>query len=266
MRVLEVGAGIGTMVARFFEWEILPPGATAYTAVDHQSENVAELPRYLRSWAADRDVSVDDAGRTLLGPDRRVDLETVDGDALAHAERTDEEYDLVVGAALLDIIDRSNLDALLGTLAPGGTYYFPITFDGETRFYPAHDADRTVERHYHAHMDAKPGGSSRAGGETLARLQATPGVSVDAAGSDWVVTPAEAGYPADEAYVLRHILSTVEEAVTEITDGEFEQLDRWIDRRTEQVDAGRLIYLTHQLDLLGRVDDPSRIASDSARQ
>jgi hypothetical protein len=255
LRVLEAGAGIGTMITRLVGWEVLPPGTTHYTAVDLQSENIAALPDHLDRWADDRpDYAVSTDPLALVGPECRLEIERVDTDVVAYAERTAATHDLVIGAALLDILGLSNLRSLIGTLEPGGAFYFPITFDGGTRFYPAHDADRSVERHYHAHMDNKEGGSSRAGGETLARLQERPDVDAAAAGSDWVVTPADGGYRADEAYALRYILNSIEEAVAEITAGEFDPLEGWLDRRRAQVDAGELLYHTHQLDLFGRVD------------
>lgn len=264
LRVLEVGAGIGTMITRFIDWEMLPAGTIQYTAVDLQSENIAEFPRYIETWADDRSIAVENAEElTLVDTDRRIELELVDAEAIAYAERTDEKYDLVVGAALLDILELSNLPALVGTLASGGVYYFPITFDGGTRFSPSHDADRAVERHYHEHMDDKAGGSSQAGSEALSRLQQLPGISVDVAGSDWVVRPSAGAYPGDEAYFLRFILDNIEDAVTEITEGEFEPLYEWLDSRRAQVDAGRLIYLTHQLDLLGSVTDPTLLGRES---
>lgn len=266
LRVLEVGAGIGTMVTRFLEWDVLPAGKIHYTAVDLQPGNVAELPRYIRNWAEGRAVSVAGSDTLIIeGPDRHVEIETVVAEGFEYAERTDTAYDLVVGAALLDILDTARLETLLATLDVGGLYYFPITFDGGTRFLPSHPADRTIERHYHDHMDSKADGSSRAGGEVLARLQQVEGVSVAAAGSDWVVTPDNVSYPADEAYFLRFILETIETAVGEITDGECPELDDWLGRRRAQVEAGELLYLTHQLDLFGRVGDPGRLGGESNR-
>lgn len=215
---------------------------------------------------------------------RTVTVEAVAADAVAYAEAHAGEWDALIGMALLDVLDLDGLETLLGALAPGGTYYFPITFDGGTRFRPSHPADRTIERRYHAHMDAKPGGSSRTGGDALARLRRIEGASLlGVAGSDWVVRPvagAETGeqpafespYPGDEAFFLRYILDTVEEAVGEVIDGTVgesaaigvtpgdpaedpaAELDEWLARRREQVDDGELVYLTHQLDLLGQVD------------
>jgi len=266
LSVLEVGAGIGTMVARFLEWDVLPAGEIRYTAVDLQPENVDALPEFLRDWAADGAVSVAGTGPvTVEGPDRRIELKMVAAEGGEYARRSDTQYDLVVGAALLDIVPTAALEALFAALGAGGLYYFPITFDGVTRFRPAHRADRTIESHYHDHMDAKAGGNSRTGTDVLARLQAAEGIGVDAAGSDWVVTPDDGSYPGDEAYVLRYILETVETAVGEITGGACPQLDGWLDRRRGQVEAGELLYLTHQLDLFGRVDDTSGLGGEYDR-
>ena len=261
LRVLEIGAGIGTMLTRFLDWDVLPEGDVRYVALDVQPENVAAMGEYLAEWAGDRDVSI--AGEETLTLDdgaRRVTVEPVVADALDYAADAAPEYDLLVGAALLDILDRDALGTLLGPVAPGGLYYFPITFDGATRFSPPHPADREVERRYHDHMDAKPGGSSRAGGDVLDRLHRLDGATLtEVAGSDWVVRPVDGAYPGDEAYFLRHILDTVEGAVGEMAGEEFSDLDAWLARRREQVAAAELLYHTHQLDFLGRVDDPDAV-------
>ncbi|EMA04573.1 hypothetical protein SAMN05443574_11687 [Haloarcula vallismortis] len=254
LRILDIGAGIGTMLTRFLEWDVLPAGEVHYTAVDVRSENVARLPDHIRDWAADRHLSVANGPLAVEGENRRVEIETVQAEAVAHATAADSEYDLLVGAALLDILDRRELPTLLEPLAPGGLYYFPITFDGATRFQPSHPADRTVEQHYHRHMDAKQGGDSRAGGDVLARLQRLDSTTLSAvAGSDWIVRPIDGSYPADEAYFLRYILDTIEAAVGEVVGRNFEGLDDWLAARREQVDAAELLYHTHQLDFLGRV-------------
>ncbi|MFD1569883.1 hypothetical protein [Halorubrum laminariae] len=292
LHVLEVGAGVGTMVARLIDWEVLPPGETRYVAVDRDGDTLSGLVPFLREWAADRaDVSVGEVesssdrgsssdGETLVveSPERTVAVEPVVADAAAYAESTAGEWDALIGMALLDVLGLDRLDPLLDALAPGGTYYFPITFDGATRFRPPHPDDRAVERLYHRHMDEKPGGNSRAGGDALARLRTADGSTLlGVAGSDWIVRPSgdSGGYPDDEASFLRHILDTVEDAVGEVIGAEkgvttagagattadsesaslsSADLDAWLRDRRDQIDASELIYLTHQLDLLGRVD------------
>lgn len=259
LRVLEIGAGIGTMVRRAVEWDLLPSGEIAYTAVDVQQETVESIPRYLREWAGEHPPSVSRTDPLVLdAPDRTITIEPVVADAVAYADGADADYDLLVGAALLDLLDLDGLETLLGALAQGGLYYFPITFDGATRFVPGHPSDCAVERRYHAHMDRKAGGSSRAGGELLARLQGLEASTVlGVAGSDWIVRPVDGTYPHDEAYFLSHIIDTVEAALGELDGETVPDLDEWLDRRREQVGAGELVYLTHQLDVLGRVGETS---------
>ncbi len=256
LRVLEVGAGIGTMPARLLEWEILPPGEIRYAAVDVDPGTVADVEPYLREWADGRAVTVSGSDPVeVKATDRTVRIEPIAADAIEYAERTAGEWDVLVGAALLDVLESAGLETLLGALAPGGIYYFPITFDGATRFRPIHPADRTIEQYYHDHMDAKPGGNSRAGGAVLEWLRRAEGVRVSGvAGSDWIVRPIDGEYPADEAFFLGCILDSVESAVGEVTDGTLEELDEWMACRRSQLEEGELCYLTHQLDLLGRVD------------
>ena len=271
LRILEVGAGVGTMVARLIDWEVLPPGETRYVAIDRDPDALAGVEPFLREWAAERDAptSVDDGGSgddalVVETDERVVAVEPVAADAPAYAAAHAGESDALIGMALLDVLGLDRLDPLLDALAPGGTYYFPITFDGGTRFRPAHPDDRAIERLYHRHMDEKPGGDSRAGGAALARLREADGSTLlGGAGSDWIARPAdgEAGYPGDEAFFLRHILDTVEEAVSEVIAGGDEtasvsaaDLDAWLEIRRQQVDDGELVYLTHQLDLIGCVN------------
>jgi hypothetical protein len=78
-------------------------------------------------------------------------------------------------------------------------------------------------------------------------------------------------YPADEAYFLHHVLDLVHGALSpdggraDAGKGDSEsdpggaphdlapeRLREWTRRRHEQVAAGDLRYLTHQLDVLGR--------------
>ena len=273
LRILEIGAGVGTMVARAVEWDLLPAGEIRYTAVDIEAANVDALPQHLREWASERDTAVSMGGNTAASmggdttvstadsvvldtPESQIEVDPVAADAVDYADQTETDYDLLVGAALLDILDLDRLDPLLGCLAPGGCYYFPITFDGATRFRPAHPADSEVERLYHSHMDRKPGGASQAGGDLLARLQQRDcGSILGAAGSDWIVRPVDGAYPGDEAYLLSHILDTVETALGELDETITVDLDGWLSQRRDQLDAGDLIYLTHQLDILGQIDD-----------
>lgn len=262
VRVLEVGAGVGTMVERLLEWSCLPPGAVEYTAVDVDADNTAVLPDRLATWAADTPFAVTEhaAGVDLGIDDRHVSVTVETADAAAFVADADREWDLLIGMAFLDIVDHDHLPTLLSALVPDGYWYFPITFDGGTRFGPDHPADDAVERQYHRHMDAKPGGDSHAGQHALDRLRGLDGVRVTGvAGSDWAVYPRDDGYPADEAYFLRYVLGTIETALGELDCGDVlddATLADWLSTRRQQAADADLVYLTHQLDLLGRAPSP----------
>jgi hypothetical protein len=263
LRVLEVGAGVGTMVGRLWEWELLPEGAVEYAAVDVRETNVRAIPDRLVDWAAGRavDASLADDAVVLAGDERTVTVSPVAAEAARFVAASDREWDLLVGMALLDVVGLDRLPRLVSAVSAGGYWYFPITFDGGTRFVPDHPADEDVERAYHRHMDEKPGGDSRAGSHALDRLQSMDGTVVEgAAGSDWIVSPADGTYPAEERYFLSHVLDTVEGALGELDGhGLGNRLDDWLATRRRQVEAAELTYLTHQLDLLGRVEEPAAV-------
>jgi hypothetical protein len=50
-----------------------------------------------------------------------------------------------------------------------------------------------------------------------------------------------------------HIVHTVDEALSEHPDMDDEARRRWVRRRREQIEAGELTYVAHQIDALGRV-------------
>jgi hypothetical protein len=77
-----------------------------------------------------------------------------------------------------------------------------------------------------------------------------------AGGSDWVVFAGPDGYPADEAYFLHHIIDTMHMALAGHPQVDQERFEPWIRQRHTQIEDGRLVYIAHQLDILGQV--PSR--------
>ena len=69
IRILEIGAGIGTMLERALEWGLLT--SAEYTAIDSMQENVEEALRRIPRWARGNgyDVSDRDAGSLRLESD-----------------------------------------------------------------------------------------------------------------------------------------------------------------------------------------------------
>jgi hypothetical protein len=256
-RVLEVGAGLGTMVARLMDWGIL--GAGEYILLDADRQLLDSSRRWLRDWAAARGV------RSVLLPDglRVGDLRV----RLVHAELggyldTAHEVlaDVVIANAVLDLVDvPAVLPGLLRLLVPGGVYWFTINYDGESIFEPGHPYDDQVMTAYHRDMDeriryGRPAGESRTGRRLFHHLRAAGAPALAAGSSDWVVSAGPDGnYPADEAYFLRDILNTVRHALGDRPDRvEPANLADWLAVRYRQLAAGELVYIAHQLDFVGR--------------
>lgn len=112
--------------------------------------------------------------------------------------------------------------------------------------------DDTAEARFHAGMDSEGGvAQSRTGRRLSGVLRAVEGVTVTAVGgSSWVVLPAAAGggYVADEAYFLHCILTMMGETLAEDGTGDGDQVDAWLTKRRQQVEAGALEYVAHNLD------------------
>ncbi|WP_433629720.1 methyltransferase domain-containing protein [Halomicrococcus sp. NG-SE-24] len=245
--VLEVGAGIGTMVERLDDWGLLP-GGLRYTAVDLNERNVDAARDRLRQ----RGFREDEEGDALARED--IVVEFVADDAVAFAHDADRRWDAVVGHAVLDLFDLDDALPALRSAVPGGLCYFSVVFDGETGFEPPLALDDDVLARYHEHLDDGQG-SSRAGRRLLARLP-DHGVRVlVAGGSDWVVHPRDGGYPADEAYFLRYLLRTIGGALADEPTLDDAALEDWVETRNRQVAAGELVAVVHNLDVLGRVEN-----------
>ena len=258
--ILEVGGGIGTMFTRLVEWGLLRSGT--YTLLDADPSLVAQADDYLHSWARRWDYQVevlDEAHRmvtryaqvfhVLYLPARLEEF-------LVAAPRG--AWDLVVAHAFLDLVDLPGQLAALASLAKaGGSLYFTLNYDGDTIFEPEVEPmlDQKIERLYNASMDTrrvngKPAGSSRTGRQLLGRLQGL-GYPVLAAGSsDWVIIAGPEGYSEQEVFFLNHILDTIQDSLQGHPELEPDALERWLAVRRSQIQANRLIYIAHQLDLL----------------
>jgi SAM-dependent methyltransferase len=267
LHILEVGAGLGTTVERLYAGGMLTNAM--YTAIDIEPTLIAEARRRLLQWASEQGLQAQQDSQKQLhvqrpGQDIRIAAEAIDLFRFIAREQGQRTWDLLIAQALLDLVDvPTTLPALLSLLRPGGLLYCPITFDGSTIFQPEIDPefDVAIEACYHQTMDrrlvaGKPSGDSRTGRHLFAHFQAT-GVEVLAAGSaDWVVFAGPNGYLADEAYFLHFIIHTMHMALTGCPDVDAERFTAWIAQRHAQVEQGTLVYIAHQLDLLGRVPAP----------
>jgi SAM-dependent methyltransferase len=256
-RVLEVGAGLGTMVARLIDWGVV--GRGEYVLLDADRQLLDSSRRWLRDWATARGLPSELLPDGLRVGDLRVRLVHAElGSYLNAAEGA--AADVLIANAVLDLVDvPAILPGLLRLLVPGGVYWFTINYDGETIFEPSHPYDDQVLQAYHRDMDeriryGRPAGESRTGRRLFHYLRAAGAPALAAGSSDWVVLAGPDGnYPADEADFVRSILDTIQNALRNHQDElEPANLADWLAVRSRQLAAGELVYVAHQLDFAGR--------------
>jgi protein-L-isoaspartate O-methyltransferase len=265
-QVLEVGAGLGTMVARLMDWGVV--GTGEYVLLDADRQLLDDSRRWLRDWAAARGLRSDLRPDGLQVGDLRVRLEHAELGRYLEAVHGAQGVqgaqgapaDVLIANAVLDLVDvPAVLPGLLRLLVPGGIYWFTINYDGESIFAPGHPHDDQVMQAYHRDMDervryGRPAGDSRTGRRLFHYLRAAGAPALAAGSSDWVVSADPDGnYPGDEAYFLRSILSTIQNALRSHQDRvEPADLAIWLAVRGRQLAAGELVYIAHQLDFVGR--------------
>ena len=248
--MLEVGAGIGTMVERCVEWGLFSRSGfdVDYSAIDSEESNVEVARRRLAHLTSGGEAGL------------RVRLETANLYEFAARRENRHRFDLIIAHALLDLLHLpAALPVLLQMVRPAGLFYFSINFDGATLFLPEVDPelDGRIEALYHRSMDTRtadgqPSGDSRTGRRLFHALRTCGAEVLAAGGSDWVVHPVGGDYPADEAYFLGCILHFVDSTLRghpELDGGEFGE---WLNTRRGQVVNGELVYVAHQLDYCGR--------------
>ncbi len=258
-RVVEVGAGPGTMIARAFDWGLLR--YADYTAIDEDARAAREAARHVSEWAAGAGMTTREQGDETVfeGDDRRLVFRYREGDLTA-ADKTPEPADLLIASAVLDLVDLGDtLPRLWAHLSPGGLFWFPVNFDGETIFMPACDPpfEAQLLELYHLSMDervvaGRKTGGSRTGRLLLGAIPDAGGEILAAGSSDWVVHPIRGAYPGDEATFLRHILATIENELRGHPELSEDRFRAWFEARRRQVDGGELSLVSHQLDFVGR--------------
>ena len=272
--ILELGAGIGTMIERLLDDQLLHN--SRYTALDELDENIRVADQRIQQWANQNSWILERTGGELalahygdagLAPKNvAINLQTAELFDFLHqqaelpeARRT--KYDLLIANAFLDLVDApAALALMLPLLKPNGLVYFSINFDGATIFEPPIDPefDAQIEQLYHRTMDeritnGKPAGHSQTGRQLFKYLR-DAGVEILAAGSsDWVVHATGENYLHDEAYFLHFIMDTVRGALADHPELDQDRFAKWIAKRHNQVTLGQLVYIAHQLDFFGSI-------------
>ncbi len=254
IRIIEVGAGIGTMLARLIRWDVIQKAE--YVLVDEMAENVAYARAWIPQWAAASRLSVEGSGDSLRVFDsaREVRIRLEQADVFEFIQKNDQPADLLIANAFLDLLPMpESLPKLLSLTK--SLAWLTINFDGVTSLEPTVDAslDAQIERLYHETMDARPtGGDSRAGRHLFEHLRKTGAEILVAGASDWVVHATDNMYPADEKYFLHFILHFFEESLTGHASLDASAFAHWLAARREQIERGELVYIAHQMDFLAK--------------
>jgi hypothetical protein len=259
LKILEIGAGIGTMLTRVIDWGLLTGPAT-YVISDCEEVHLLAARDYLAEWATRQ-------GHTLSWQDQRHGrLQTAGAEValvlvVAGAEELAADadrlglFDLLLAHAVLDLLDFPVLlPRLMRRLDEGGLAYLTCNFDGDTVFLPEYDGEEEQEilRLYHASMDSRRPGACRTGRRLLTLLQG-PGLELLAAGSsDWLVHPRNRQYREGEEFFLQAILATVEQELAGKNGPSPPGLGAWSGLRHRQLLAGELTFFARHLDLLAR--------------
>lgn len=256
IRIIEVGAGIGTMLIRLFRWNVLQKAD--YVLVDEMAANIEYASEWIPHWATENGWSVERSGQNrlrVLDGTRDVHITFVRADVFDFIKKNPMPADLLIAHAFLDLLPMPEslpkLFSLTKSLA-----WFTINFDGVTSLEPTIDLalDATIERLYHESMDKRPtGGDSRTGRRLFSHLQSVGARILAAGASDWVVHAVNGKYPADEAYFLHFILHFLEKTLSKHAELDANEFAAWLSKRRTQIERGELVYIAHQMDYFVKI-------------
>jgi hypothetical protein len=256
--VLEVGAGIGTMLMRMVEWGIRTD--LSYIGVDADRSLVAQSESLLIDWAEGKGWKVvldGEKGVEISAGDQKIWARLECTDVFAFAAKSARQWDLLLAHSFLDLVNLSDsLMALKPLVRKQGLLYFTLVFDGMTILLPniEPEFDEFVIDCYHRSMDslgeAEPQTRRSQTGRALLEQLVKGGGNIFCAGSsDWVIHPP---YQADDAYFLHHIIHFMQDALEGCADLDPDRLSHWLEARHKQIQAGQLIYIAHQIDVLAQ--------------
>jgi hypothetical protein len=251
--MIEVGAGIGTMLKRLIQWNIFRTGD--YVLVDEMAANIAYAREWIPQWAAETGLSVErlDPNRLHICDqtlDIHISLECAD--VFDFIQRNESPADLLIAHAFLDLLPMpGSLEKLF--LLTKGLAWLTLNFDGVTTLQPVIDdaLDEKIEQLYHKTMDLRPsGGHSHTGRKLFEYLRSLNAEIILAGASDWVVHTTNGAYPADEKYFLHFILDFFESALKDHVELDSAAFKNWLAERRVQIERSELVYIAHQMDFL----------------
>ena len=267
LKVLELGAGIGTMIERLIEWKLL--AFADYTAVDSDAACIDESRRRIARWAGS------EGFHFSRRPGNAALIRTEEGDVSLKFDQADvyaflspqnsggQQWDLGLAHAFMDVVDiEAVLPRFCNLIRPGGLLYLTLNYDGETIFLPELNQalEERIPQLYNRSMDDRITGGRKTGGshtgrKLFGRLEALDAAILAAGASDWIVLPGPQGYPQDECYFLNYILDTIYNELKGHPGLDQNEFEAWIQMRHDQAAKAELIFIAKNLDILVRVAD-----------
>lgn len=265
MKVIELGAGIGTMIERLVDWKLL--AFADYTAVDSDANCVGEARRRMarRTGSEGFEFSRRPGNTALIRiPEGEVSIKFEQADVyefLSPENSRGQEWDLGIAHAFMDVVDIGGvLPRFCNLIRPGGLLYLTLNYDGETIFLP--ELNRAFEKRimqlYNQSMDdritdGRKTGGSQTGRKLFSHLKAGNAAVLAAGASDWIVIPGPQGYPQDESYFLHYILDTIYNELIGHPGLDQNEFESWVQTRHAQVAKAELIFIAKNLDWLAQV-------------
>ena len=114
---------------------------------------------------------------------------------------------------------------------------------------PNLEHDKEFIKKYHETME-KESRTKNSGRKLLKELRGRNTRVIDVGSSDWVIYTSGGQYERDKDLFLRFVIGTIEKEL----EGKIERgiLKNWLNQRLEQIEEGELMYIAHQIDIMGR--------------
>lgn len=242
-RLLDLGAGTGAL----FRW--LAPRiyrAQVWTLFDADPALIDTAFEAIALWADALQLPITTPGRALLvhAPGGAWRVEAVVGDLAELDALPLPGQHAVVNSALCDLVSAAWVEALAALLTV--PFYAALMVDGQTRFMPAHPADRLVRQAFRRDQGRDKGFGPALGARAPTVLRSTfarRGFSVSTAPSDWRIGRSERA-------MLTALLDGYRAAATAAAPSGAGQIDLWHDARLRQIAARRLALRLGHGDLL----------------
>ena len=105
IRIIEVGAGIGTMLRRLIRWGVIRKAE--YILVDGMADNVEYASEWIPAWAGESGLSVERSGThqiSLTGVDINIHVRLVAADVFDFIQTNKTPADVLIAHAFLDLL------------------------------------------------------------------------------------------------------------------------------------------------------------------